>query len=154
MQCRITGLMLGLWLLAVVPVQGATGRVIKVLPQFLDLKGRDSVSPSLYDRDAYQANLRMHPEKRSGLRFHVQWKTKGATWAPLKLKIELRGIAEGNLPRQYRLEEVLTPHGRFSHWTDLAITGEAYRQFGEVTAWRVTLWEGDQLLGEQTSFLW
>jgi len=25
---------------------------------------------------------------------------------------------------------------------------------GEVTAWRVTLWEDTQLLGEQRSFLW
>ena len=33
----------------------ATGSVIKVLPQFLDLKGRTALSPSLYDRDAYQA---------------------------------------------------------------------------------------------------
>jgi hypothetical protein len=32
--------------------------------------------------------------------------------------------------------------------------GDAYKQFGEVTAWRVSLWSGDQLLGEQKSFLW
>ena len=32
-----------------------TGRVVKVLPLYLDLKGRDAISPSLFDRDAYQA---------------------------------------------------------------------------------------------------
>jgi len=38
----------------------ASGRVVKVLPLLLDLKGRDAVSPSLYDRDAYQVYLRQH----------------------------------------------------------------------------------------------
>src|SRR5207249_4815919 len=47
--------------------QAAAGRVVKVLPQFLDLKGRNTLSPSLYERDAYQAVLRRHPEQRSGM---------------------------------------------------------------------------------------
>jgi hypothetical protein len=34
------------------------------------------------------------------------------------------------------------------------IDGENYKNFGELVAWRVTLWAGDQLLGEQKSFLW
>ena len=55
---------------------GATGRVIKVLPHFLDLKGRAALSPSLYDRDVYQVILRDHPERRSGIRFDMQWRTK------------------------------------------------------------------------------
>ena len=41
--------------------EAAAGRVIKVLPLFLDLKGHDALSPSLYDRDAYQVYLRQHP---------------------------------------------------------------------------------------------
>ncbi len=36
----------------------APAKVIKVLPHFLDQKGRHALSPSLYDRDAYQAHLR------------------------------------------------------------------------------------------------
>ena len=68
---------------------GATGRVIKVLPHFLDLQGRAALSPSLYDRDAYQAVLRDHPEKRSGLRFDMQWKTKGTVWSePMNGNVE------------------------------------------------------------------
>ena len=39
----------------------AGGRVYKVLPQYLDQKGRESLTPSLYDRDAHQAYLRIHP---------------------------------------------------------------------------------------------
>ena len=135
--------------------QGATGRVVKVLPEFLDLKGFNSVSPSLYERDAYQAVLRQHPEKRSGLRFYIQWKTKGGVWEPLKLRLELRGIAQGSLPKRLVLEEPIETTGRGgSHWAGITLKGQAFKDFGEVTAWRVTLWEGDQLLSQQQSFLW
>src|SRR5689334_25337849 len=86
---------------------GATGRVIKVLPHFLDLKGRAALSPSLYDRDAYQVELRDHPEKRSGIRFDMQWKTRGAVWSDLKLRVELRGVAQGESAKQMVLERNL-----------------------------------------------
>jgi hypothetical protein len=132
----------------------ATGRVIKVLPHFLDQQGRVALSPSLYDRDAYQVVLRDHPEKRSGIRFDMQWKTKGPAWSDLKLRVELRGIAQGNLPKQMVLEQDLVATGWFSRWTSMTLTGEEYKTLGEVTAWRVTLWEGDEQLGEQKSFLW
>jgi hypothetical protein len=132
----------------------ATGRVLKVLPHFLDLKGRHSLSPSLYDRDAYQVQLRQHPEQRSGLRFHIHWRATGAT-NKLKLRAELRGTAQGNLPRETRLETALEPgKSVFGRWTSLTLGGEDYKNFGEVTAWRVTLWDGEQLVGEQKSFLW
>lgn len=143
----------GLWLQP--QAMAASGRVIKVLPEYVDLKGRTSLTPSLYDRDAYQAILRDHPERRSGVRFFVQWKTKGLAGAPLKVRVELRGSAEGNLPKRTTLEEPLTPKGGwFSHWTTLNLEGEAYKRFGGVVAWRVTLWEGSQLLSQQASFLW
>lgn len=132
----------------------ATGRVIKVLPHFLDLEGRRALSPSLYDRDAYQAWLRRHPEKRSGVSFDIQWKTRGGLFAPLKLRVELIGTSRGDLPSRRVLETEIKPGGWFSHWTSLELAGQDYREFGDVTAWRVTLWEGDQLLSEEKSFLW
>jgi hypothetical protein len=138
----------------IVAAEGATGRVIKVLPQFLDLKGRHTLSPSLYERDAYQAFLREHPEQRSGVRFAVQWKSRGAAFAPLKLRVELRGTARGDLPSRTVLEAEVKPGGWLSQWTFLPLTGADYEKFGDTTAWRVTLWEGEDLLGEQTSFLW
>lgn len=141
--------------LATVPGSAATGRLIKVLPEYLDAKGRTSVSPSLYDRDAYQAVLRQHPERRSGIRYYVQWKIKGHPSAPLKAKVELRGPAQGKLPKHTVLEETLPAKtGWFGHWVGLTLSGDAYRQFGGVVAWRVTLWEGTNLLAEQRSFLW
>ena len=136
------------------PCGAATGRVIKVLPFYLDRQGRHTRSPSLFERDVYQAYLFQNPEKRSGMMYDVHWKTKGAPTAPLRLRIELRGVAQGNLPSQLVLEKTVPPSGWFGYWTSLLLTGEKYKQFGEVTAWRATLWEGQRLLGEQESFLW
>jgi hypothetical protein len=134
--------------------QAATWRVVKVLPQFLDLKGRNSLTPSLYERDTYQAFLRDHTNQCSGMRFMVQWKAKGQPGAPLKLRVELRGVAHGDFPKQRMLETAVEVRGRFSHWTEIKLVGKDYKEFGKVTAWRGSLWEGDQLLGEQKSFLW
>jgi hypothetical protein len=136
------------------PAGAASGRVIKVLPFFLDLKGRHALTPSLYERDAYQLKLSQNPETRSGIMFDVHWKTKGAATAPLKLRVELRGILQGKAPRESVLETQIEATGRGGHWTELRLTGQKYTDFGEVTCWRATLWEGDRLLAEQRSFLW
>ena len=132
----------------------ATGRVIKVLPQFLDLKGRNSLTPSLYERDNYQVFLRQNTNQCSGMRFSVRWKAKGQAATPLMLRVELRGVARGDFPKQRTLEQPVEPGGWFGHWTKFEVVGEEYKEFGRVTAWRVTLWEGNRLLGEQKSFLW
>jgi hypothetical protein len=129
------------------------GRVVKVLPFFLDLKGHEALSPSLYDRDAYQAYLRRHADQRSAIRFDVLWKASNTGSAELKLRVELRGIGQHGMPHQATLEQTVAPHF-FRHWDSLTLGGEDYRNFGELVAWRATLWSGSQLLGEQKSFLW
>ena len=135
--------------------EAASGRVFKVLPHLLDQQGRHTLSPSLYERDAYQAYLRERPAEISGIRYDVQWKAKGRPAGELKLRLELRGIAKGgDLPDEFLLEQRVEPGGWLSRWTGLALSGEDYKNFGQVTAWRVSLWEGEQLLGEQKSFLW
>jgi hypothetical protein len=155
MRRPIACLLLPILLALTLPCGAATGRVIKVLPFYLDLQGRHTRSPSLFERDVYQAYLLQNPEKRSGIMYDVHWKSKGKADAPLRLQVELRGIAEGNFPRQTVLEQaVQSGGGLFGRWTGLVLSGEKYRQFGEVTAWRATLWEGDRLLGEAASFLW
>jgi hypothetical protein len=142
-------------LAATFPAAAATGRLIKVLPEFLDLKGRNSLAPSLYERDVYQVTLRDHPERRSGIRFYIEWKSKKPLWETLLARVELRGITEGKAPRNYVLERTVpNPGGAWSHWTDLTLSGDAYKKFGTVTAWRVTIWEGQTLIGQEQSFLW
>lgn len=128
-----------------------TGRVVKVLPLFLDLKGRDAISPSLFDRDAYQFYLRQHTNDISAVRFDVLWKASKTD--KLKLRAELRGVGAGGLPKQTVLEQEVVPKF-FRSWTSLTLGGDDYENFGEVVAWRVTLWNGDELIGEQKSFLW
>lgn len=131
-----------------------SGRVIKVLPHLLDAQGRHTLSPSLFDRDAYQALLRKNPALVSGLRFDIQWRADGGTMATnAVLRVEIRGTAKGQLPGNLTLEETVKLTGS-SHWAALKLDGEKYQNFGEVTAWRVTLWAGDDLLSEQKSFLW
>jgi len=131
----------------------ATGRLIKVLPELLDLKGRNTVAPSLYERDAYQVVLRNHPERRSGVRFYIQCKVKGE--GRFKVRAELLGSATGTtMPKPLVLEHPTLAAGWFGQWITLTVTGDAYKKLGLVTAWRVTLWDGDRLLSEQHSFLW
>jgi len=145
-----------IFLVATDSASAAIGRVVKVLPHYLDLKGRHTLSPSLYDRDAYQAQLRRQPEQRSGVRFDVHWRGRATGGATLKLRAELRGTAKGNLPGQTTLEtEVkIGASGSANRWASLMLAGDEYKKFGEVTAWRVTLWDDNQLLAEQKSFLW
>jgi len=128
-----------------------TGRVVKVLPLFLDLKGHDAVSPSLFDRDAYQFYLSQHTNDISAVRFDVLWKASKTD--KLKLRAELRGVGADGLPRQTVLEQEVVSKF-FRSWTSLTLGGDDYKTFGEVVAWRVTLWNGDELIGEQKSFLW
>jgi hypothetical protein len=130
-----------------------TGRVIKVLPLFLDLKGRDALSPSLYDRDAYQVYLRQHTNEISAVRFDVLWKASKTAATNLELFVELRGIGPNGVPTQTTLGRVVTP-GSFRRWTSLTLGGGDLKDFGQLVAWRATLWSGDDLIGEQKSFLW
>ena len=38
--------------------------------------------------------------------------------------------------------------------TEFQVIGEAYEKGGDVTAWRIRLYEGSQLISEKTSYLW
>jgi len=147
-------LIFALCFMACAAASAATGKVIKVLPQFLDLKGRHAVSPSLYDRDAYQAFLRVHTNDISGMRFAVQWKASGASAGPLTLRVEVRGITHGERPPTVVLQQPVKPSFWFNHWASMPLTGDDYKKIGEVVAWRATLWDGDKMIGEQKSFLW
>lgn len=140
-------------LCAAVASDAMTGHIVKVLPLFLNLKGQDALTPSLYDRDAYQVYLRAHTNEISAIRFDVLWNTSNADRTNLTLRLELRGIGPGSLPRQMTLEQAVTPH-YFRHWTTFPLAGDDYKNFGEVIAWHATLWSDQKMLSEQKSFLW
>jgi hypothetical protein len=130
----------------------AAARVVKVLPHYLDQKGRHTVAPSLYERDAYQAFLRRNPDKRSGMRYDIQVKQRAVSEA--RLRLEVRGSFQGKAPRMLRLERTIGRTGWLGSWMGFTLSADQFRDVGEITAWRVTLWDGDELLSEQRSFLW
>jgi hypothetical protein len=141
-------------LLLCAPVGWASeGKVIKVLPQLLDSKGRHALSPSLYERDAYQFVLRKAPAKQAALRLAVQWKAKNVDWSRLTLRAEMRGLTNNSL-HSITIEEPAVKNGYFSSWGEFKIEGPTFRDFGQLVAWRVTLWEGDRQLSRLESFLW
>ena len=136
---------------ACLAADAVSGRVIKVLPFLLDTNGVESKSPSLFDRDAYQAYLLVHTNDVSGMRFDVLWKAEKSP--DLKLRVELRGVGQTNQPTVKTLEMPVHA-GYFRKWTEFPLTGDDFKNVGNVVAWRVTLWDGDKQVGEQQSFLW
>lgn len=133
--------------------QAAEGKLIKVLPHLLDAQGRNTLSPSLYERDAYQAYLRKHPELCTALRFDVQWRQRDSSPDKLKLKLELR-TSKTSPAAPLTIESPVKSDGWFSTSTGLLVDGEKFKTMGDVIAWRVTLWDGDQQVSEHKSFLW
>jgi hypothetical protein len=125
------------------------GRIIKVLPLLVDTNGNIAKSPSLFDRDAYQAYLRAHTNDVSGIRYDVQCSAS----EPLKLRVELRVTGTNNTP-QTRTLETDVPAGRFENWTQVKLSGADYQNAGAILAWHATLWKDDTQLSEQKSFLW
>src|SRR5665213_1407177 len=121
-----------------------TGKVVKVLPFFLDMQGRDAKSPSLFDRDAYQFYLRNHTNEISAVRYDVLWKAAKSADEKLKLRVELHGVGETGLPKIKIFETEVTPK-TFGRCTTFTLGGDELKNFGAVVAWRATLWNGGQL---------
>ncbi|HEV2318964.1 MAG TPA: hypothetical protein VGV18_04395, partial [Verrucomicrobiae bacterium] len=109
--------------------------------------------PSLFDRDAYQAWLLEHTNAVSGIRFDVCWTARHAHRVTLTVRMELRGVGAGGLPTEASLEQTVTPK-IFRHWISLTLAGADYKKLGTLAAWRATLWNGQQKISEQKSFLW
>lgn len=151
----LLGVLLGLSMSSVAAADRPTVRMVKVLPQLLDKELRVALSPSLYERDAYQAQLRKNPSEQGGLRFDVQWKSSSTN--RFKVRIEIRGnkvVDRLQIRTSAVLEDTVKYTGFFSTWSQLSITGEAHTRLGELSAWRATMWDGDRLVAEQKSFLW
>ena len=124
------------------------GRISKVLPHWLDLRGRHTLSPSLLERDAYQAQLRANRSLCSGIRFDVKWsKNNGGN---VKLQVELRVTGQA---KPIQLEQPIQPTRR-GGWDAITLDDDAFKVIGEIIAWRVLLLDGDTVLAERRSFLW
>jgi hypothetical protein len=140
-----------LFMLLAMPLMAAEGKIYKVLPTFIDKEGRHSLSPSLYERDAYQGHMRKHPDLRKGLRFDVHWKAHGSS--VLKLHMDIRGTKD-NEPTNLSAEAPVKPPRFFGKWSAVVVSGDDFKRMGELRSWRATIMDGDQVIAEQKSFLW
>lgn len=84
--------------------------------------------------------------------FYVHWRpapTPRSGPASITLvKFEYRQVARPNTV----FEQTYVPHGDTSKV--FAVRGEEFRSGGSVSAWRVSLWNGNRLVAEKKSFLW
>ncbi len=140
--------------LGLTKVLASEPRIIKVLPHLLDAQGRHTLSPSLYERDAYQAILRKNPVQVSGIRYDIQWQGALPKEKPMHIRLYLRTLAH-ETSDPIILEEELKPGWLpGSHWAGLKLTGTAFRAVGEVQAWKAVLLDGEKVVAHQESFLW
>ena len=113
-------------------------------------KHTETVSPA--DQDLYgmdrASHIRVvpHPLSPGQTReeFFVAW---GGSAVEL-VKFEFR---QPNVPDKI-LVQTATPSGH--HWSRFVVAGDDYSNGGPVSAWRVSLWRGDELLAEKHSALW
>ena len=147
---RISQLAATLLLLGVISTTDAArpGKISKVLPHWLDLQGRHTLSPSLLERDAYQAKLRADRTLCSGIRFDIKW-TKN-TSDTVKLQLELRVTGE----TKPIVRELAVKPSRRGGWDAVTLDDDAFRAIGKIIAWRVLLLNGNTELAERRSFLW
>lgn len=128
-------------------------KILKVLPHLADWQGRIALAPSLYERDAYQLQLRGNPGEVGSLRFDVQWQAAKKTSDNLELRVETRG-SKTDLVKPLTFKAQVKKPRHFSKWSQIRLDKAAYQQLGELIAWRVTLWDGEKQIAEQQSFLW
>ena len=111
------------------------------------LRNIDKADERLFVRDAasgFRSPSKDLPAEAQGEEFYVRWtpSTVGL------VKFEYRQVEKPNLV----LEKTYTPQG--DQTTVFAVRGSEFHPGGPVSAWRVSLWNGDQLLAEKLSALW
>ncbi len=76
--------------------------------------------------------------------FYVRWTPRTISL----VKFEYRQVGK---PGEM-FEETCVPHGDERNLFE--VRGEQFRSGGVITAWRVTLWDGDKVVAEEKSVLW
>ncbi len=124
----------------------ASPRVVEVSSR-TRLQDIDAADQYLFVRDqASRATYQPQdlPADAQRQEFFVRWTSATAGL----VKFEYRQVDKPNTVR----EQTYTPHG--DQAKVFGVRGEEFRAGGPVSAWRVTLWNGDQLLAEKRSALW
>lgn len=131
----------------------AEGEIYKVLPHLLDQKGRHTVSPSLFERDAYQEFLRENPALVSGIGYDIHWKCPSGHKRDLQIILEIRG---SNNYQASPTKKIIKAKAKkyFKTWSRIKLSKKEMKTIGKIVAWKVSLVEGDKTLTEHFSFLW
>ena len=139
--------------LLVFSVQAGSVKIFKVLPHYLDKDGHNTLSPSLFERDRYQALLRLDQTKCSTIRFDVQWRNTLKNFDDLSITVEMRGT-KTNSPTISFSEKISSRKSIWSKWTKIRIPEEDFKELEGLGAWRVMIKNGDEILKEERSFMW
>ena len=83
-----------------------------------------------------------HAERRE--EYYVTWSGSGIS----QVKFEYRQV---NIPDKI-LVQTVSPTDK--HWNIFTVAGDDFSNGGPISAWRVSLWDGDRLLAERKSVLW
>ena len=143
--CRIVGA-LSVVACILTSACSTTPRVLEVTSR-TRLQNIDPADKNLFIEDQ-ASRIRFEPhdlsidEQRE--EFYVRWRPRTVTL----VKLEYRQIAKPTVIG----EQTYVPNRDAS--TLFQVRGEEFRSGGSVSAWRVSLWNGDQLVAEKKSFLW
>jgi hypothetical protein len=135
--------------------KGPGGEVSKVKPYHLQpLEILRTTDPSIhFERMHYLYGAVSLAEKmeRAGHYYTIWWKADDAS-QPVKVRFEYRQKLTG-LNVKVKEEDVASVRSG-SNSTKFQVTGAEYQTDGPVTAWRVQVLRGKEVLASQQSFLW
>jgi hypothetical protein len=135
--------------------KGPGGEISKVKPYHLQpLEFLRTTDPSVHFERAhylYGAVSLAEKMERAGHYYSIFWKVDDAS-SPVKVRMEYRQKLTG-LNVKIKEEDVAAPR-RGSNRTQLQVTGAEYQTDGPVTAWRLQILRGKEVLASQQSFLW
>lgn len=88
---------------------------------------------------------------RQGHYYVISWSSKRAQPGNYIARFEYR--QRNSKERVKRLE---IPHSgvKGTVRSTFAVLGKAYQVHGDVVSWRFTVWDGDELVAQETSFIW
>ena len=136
------------------PVSRGGFAVLKVNRTLLDPLGHETdVVGNLKGEAVYQYALRHDPNRQTGARFHIKWKSPKRA-ERIRLVLELQGLSTTNESTRATLTANQPDMDGWAEWTTVDITGEQFKKLGEIMAWRVTLYSGDRVMAEQPSANW
>jgi hypothetical protein len=134
--------------------KGPGGAITKVNPYHLQpLERPRGVDPSVsFERTyrLYGAVSLAEQLERAGHYYTIHWKVDDRT-QPVTVKFEYR---QKNTGLTVKVKEIQADTIKRHNTTEFTVTGSDYRSEGPVTAWRVSLMRGKELLASSESFLW